>query len=92
MNGCPVQEHVRCQLQSLMFGIIGTIANGGGLAVDVTQTPEEWCIRLLMGGGGPSGGGGASCELCELDGPMRGGGVLCLVWTTFFDGGALAMG
>ena len=63
------------------FGIIGTIANGGGLAVDVT-----------MGGGGPSGGGGASCDLCELDGPMRGGDVESLVWTTFFDGEELATG
>ena len=31
-------------------------------------------------------------EVCELDGPMRGGGVESLVWTTFFDGGALATG
>ena len=45
-----------------------------------------------MGGGGPGGGGGASCELCELDGLMRGGDVESLVWTLFFDGGALAAG
>ena len=41
-NGCPVKEHVSCQLQSLVIFIIGTIANGGGL--DVTQAPESWCI------------------------------------------------
>ena len=27
-----------------------------------------------MGGGEPGGDGGTSCELCELDGPMGGGG------------------
>ena len=45
-----------------------------------------------MGGGGPGGGGGASCELCELDGPMGGGDGASLAWTLFFDGGALAAG
>ena len=46
-----------------------------------------------MGGGGPGGGGGASCELCELDGIADArGGVGSLVWTLFFDGGALAAG
>ena len=36
VNGCPAQEHV--------IVIIGTIANGGGLDVDVTQAPEYLCI------------------------------------------------
>ena len=45
-----------------------------------------------MGGGGPGGGGGASCELCELDGPMGGGGDGSLVRRFFFDGRALAAG
>ena len=29
-------------------------------------------------------------EVCELDGPMRGGGVESLVWTAFPDGGVSA--
>ena len=52
-----------------MFGIIGIIADGGGLDVDVT--PKD-----RLGGGGPSRGSGSSCELCELDG---GGSVESLV-------------
>ena len=39
-----------------------------------------------MGGGEPSGDGGTSCELCELDGPMGGGGDGSLVRRFFFDG------
>ena len=38
---------VLSELQSLMFGIIGTIADGGGLDVDVT--PKD-----RLGGGGPT--------------------------------------
>ena len=52
-----------------MFGIFGTIADGGGLDVDVT--PKD-----RLGGGRPSKGCEASCDLCELDG---GGNVESLV-------------
>ena len=65
MSGTAVLPNCVFDASYNRFGIIGTIANNGGLAVDVT-----------MGGGGPSGGGGAWRKLCELDG---GGGVESLV-------------